>query len=384
MVGFSPIPAMSMISFAAGTRYLSLIGATSLSFYDWYCDLPPSSPQTWGEQTDVPESADWWNSSYIIVAGTNIPMTRTPDAHFYSEARYNGTKVVAVSPDYSEYVKFADLWMPAKAGTDAALFLAMGHVVLKEFFIEREEPYFIDYGRRFTDLPMLVMLRPLDGARYAHDRFLRASDFGDALGESENAEWKPVSWDEIHREPVVPAGSIGHRWQKEPGRWNLRPVDSRTREIRPALSGHEPGAGTVTVAFPEFSRGDARAHRLARYRSGRRSARSASPPRPGAGSESHRETGRARRFTPASAGVPVRCSRARTRTAGTRHRNPGRMPTQPDASPQEQPANERAPYHCTGKQGQRHRGAAIVLGALGQTVVFERNAVHQRLDAGIQ
>src|SRR3546814_13276971 len=41
VAGFSPIPAMSMISYAAGTRYLSLIGGTCLSFYDWYCDLPP-------------------------------------------------------------------------------------------------------------------------------------------------------------------------------------------------------------------------------------------------------------------------------------------------------------------------------------------------------
>src|SRR3546814_7407656 len=50
IAGFSPIPAMSMISYASGSRYLSLISGTLLSFYDWYCDLPPSSPQTWGEQ----------------------------------------------------------------------------------------------------------------------------------------------------------------------------------------------------------------------------------------------------------------------------------------------------------------------------------------------
>ena len=49
VAGFSPIPAMSMASFAAGARFTSLIGGTLLSFYDWYCDLPPSSPQTWGE-----------------------------------------------------------------------------------------------------------------------------------------------------------------------------------------------------------------------------------------------------------------------------------------------------------------------------------------------
>ena len=61
LVGFSPIPAMSMLSYAAGTRYLSLLGGTCLSFYDWYCDLPPASPQTFGDQTDVPESLDWYN-----------------------------------------------------------------------------------------------------------------------------------------------------------------------------------------------------------------------------------------------------------------------------------------------------------------------------------
>lgn len=47
IVGFSPIPAMSMISYSSGARYLSLIGGTTLSFYDWYCDLPPASPMTW-------------------------------------------------------------------------------------------------------------------------------------------------------------------------------------------------------------------------------------------------------------------------------------------------------------------------------------------------
>ena len=94
VVGFSPIPAMSMVSYAAGARYLSLLGGACLSFYDWYCDLPPASPQIWGEQTDVPESADWYNSTFIIAWGSNVPQTRTPDAHFLVEARHRGAKVV--------------------------------------------------------------------------------------------------------------------------------------------------------------------------------------------------------------------------------------------------------------------------------------------------
>ncbi len=76
VAGFSPIPAMSMVSYAAGTRYLSLIGGTCLSFYDWYCDLPPSSPQTWGEQTDVPESADSPNSGTCGSRLAPVPMRR--------------------------------------------------------------------------------------------------------------------------------------------------------------------------------------------------------------------------------------------------------------------------------------------------------------------
>ncbi len=125
VVGFSPIPAMSMISYAAGSRYLSLIGGVCLSFYDWYCDLPPSSPMTWGEQTDVPESADWYNSKFIIMWGSNVPQTRTPDAPFMTQARYNGTEVVAISPEFTPTAMHASKWVNPKPGTDAALALGM-------------------------------------------------------------------------------------------------------------------------------------------------------------------------------------------------------------------------------------------------------------------
>ena len=153
---------MSMVSYAAGSRYLSLIGGVCMSFYDWYCDLPPSSPQVWGEQTDVPESADWYNSSFIIAWGSNVPQTRTPDAHFFTEVRYKGTKTVAITPDYSEVAKLADIWMNPKQGTDAAVAMAMGHVILKEFYFPdngQRSAYFDDYVRRYTDMPMLVMLK---------------------------------------------------------------------------------------------------------------------------------------------------------------------------------------------------------------------------------
>ena len=247
IIGFSPIPAMSMLSYAAGSRYLSLLGGVCMSFYDWYCDLPPASPMTWGEQTDVPESADWYNAGYLILWGSNVPQTRTPDAHFYTEARYRGAKSVVVSPDYAEATKFADLWLHPKQGTDAALAMAMGNVILREFYLDRQVAYFEDYARRYSDMPMLVRL-VRQGEHYVPDRLLRAEDFTEALGETNNPAWKTVAFDE-EGTPVVPRGSIGFRWGEQ-GKWNLEARDAGGREVKLSLTlaGHD----VASVAFPYF------------------------------------------------------------------------------------------------------------------------------------
>src|SRR5690625_4621391 len=218
LAGFSPIPAMSMVSQAAGSRFYSLLGGAMLSFYDWYADLPVASPQVFGDQTDVPESGDWWDAGYLVLWGSNVPVTRTPDAHWMTEARYRGQKVVVVSPDYSDATKFADEWLPAQPGTDGALAAAMGHVVLREFFVERTTPYFDHYVKRYSDLPFLVRLDPA-GDSYRPGKFLTAADLGE---QGEHAAFKTVLLDERTGEPVVPNGSLGFRYGEQgTGSWNL-------------------------------------------------------------------------------------------------------------------------------------------------------------------
>ena len=246
IIGFSPIPAMSMVSYAAGSRYLSLLGGVCMSFYDWYCDLPPSSPQTWGEQTDVPESADWYNAGFIIMWGSNVPQTRTPDAHFMTEARYKGTQTVTITPDYSEASKFGDIWLNPKQGTDAALGMAMGHVILREFHLDKIDPYFDDYCRTYTDMPFLVMLEEQNG-KLVPGRMLRASDFESNLGEDNNPDWKTVALDEKSGKIIAPLGSIGYRWGED-GKWNIAPSESY-RLCKTLADGHD---GIVPVAFPYF------------------------------------------------------------------------------------------------------------------------------------
>jgi nitrate reductase alpha subunit len=253
IAGFSPIPAMSMVSYAAGARYLSLIGGVPLSFYDWYCDLPPSSPQTWGEQTDVPESADWYNSTFLMLWGSNVPQTRTPDAHFYTEVRYKGAKSVVVCPDYSEASKFADLWMAPKQGTDSALAMALGHVVLKDFHVDRQADYFRDYCRKYSDMPMLVRLVKR-GDAFVPERFVRASDFDGSLDEANNPEWKTVAIDEKSGGIVSPLGSIGYRWGDK-GKWNLEERDGKDREVALALTLAQLSDAIAEVDFPYFGSG---------------------------------------------------------------------------------------------------------------------------------
>ncbi|ADB33197.1 nitrate reductase, alpha subunit [Kribbella flavida DSM 17836] len=247
IAGFSPIPAMSMVSHASGGRFTSLIGGTMLSFYDWYADLPVASPQVFGDQTDVPESGDWWDAGYLIMWGSNLPVTRTPDAHWMAEARYRGQKVVAVSPDYADNVKFADEWLPAAPGTDGALAMAMGHVILKEFFVDRQTPYFTAYAKAYTDLPYLIRLEDSGDGVHRPGKFLTAADL-DAFSNEQNAEFKPVVLDAGTDRPVVPNGSLGHRFGADgEGKWNL---DQQGAD--PALTLLSTTNESVLVRLPRF------------------------------------------------------------------------------------------------------------------------------------
>jgi nitrate reductase alpha subunit len=254
VAGFSPIPAMSMISYASGARFLQLLGGISLSFYDWYCDLPNASPETWGEQTDVSESADWYNAKFLAVMGSNLNMTRTPDCHFAAEARHNGTKMCVFSPDFSQVAKYADEWMAINAGQDGAWWMAVNHVLLKEFHHEKQTPYFIDYAKKFTDGPMLVELTP-EGESHEAGQLLRAGRL-DRYAAEENGEWKFLMWDRASGSPKMPMGSVGHRWGKQQGKWNLLLKDGLDgSEIDPLLTLLNDRDDVVSVRFDDFVEG---------------------------------------------------------------------------------------------------------------------------------
>lgn len=255
IAGFSPIPAMSMVSYAAGARLMQLLGGISLSFYDWYCDLPSASPETWGEQTDVQESADWYNAKLLAVMGSNLNMTRTPDCHFAAEARHNGTKMYVFSPDFNQVAKYADHWVSVNAGQDGAWWMAVNHVLLKEFHHEKQVPYFLDYTKKFSDAPYLVELSQGKEGTYEAGQLVRANRLTKYAG-AENGAWKFLMWDEQTQEPKMPVGSVGFRWGQEKGKWNLEPKDGLDgSDIAPALSFLNVGDGIAKVRFDNFADG---------------------------------------------------------------------------------------------------------------------------------
>src|SRR5690606_28058267 len=174
---------------------------------------------------------------------------------FMVEARYRGAKIVSIFPDYAEGAKFGDVWLHPKQGTDAALALAMGHVILKEFHLEGRSEYFREYCRQYSDMPFLVRL-VRQGDRYVPERMLRAADFPGAMGQANSPEWKPVACNDATGEVTEPAGSIGFRWGQQEGgdlgKWNLdaKDADGNPLALRLSLVGaHDE---VVPVAFPYF------------------------------------------------------------------------------------------------------------------------------------
>jgi len=198
----SVIPAMSPVSFAGGARLCHFLGGVFNSFYDWYCDLPPGEPITWGIQTESCECADWFNSKYIIMWGANVVQTRIPDAHFAFEARYNGAKLCVISPDFNSSCVHADHYLPIHPGTDAKLAMLLARMLIENNWVDR--PYVTEQ----TDMPFLV--------RKDNGKFLRESDL--AAGGDDEVFYL---WDKKTNRPVPAPGCEGLR-KKEPEHAHIR------------------------------------------------------------------------------------------------------------------------------------------------------------------
>ena len=191
--------------------FCQLFGGVNMSFYDWYADLPTSFPEIWGDQTDVCESADWYNSKFIVSMAANMNMTRTPDVHFIAEARTEGTKFVVLSPDFSQIAQVlltngfrSRQDRTPRCGWRSTTSSSRNTTSIVRFRISSIT------CKRYTDLPFLVELEP-DGNTYKTGRLLRAKRVA-RYQDVENGDWKMLVIDEKSGEPRAFKGQVGDRW----------------------------------------------------------------------------------------------------------------------------------------------------------------------------
>jgi DMSO reductase family type II enzyme molybdopterin subunit len=147
---------------SAQIRIANLLDSCSIDMNSEIGDAHPGAAVTFGKIVADRSLDDYFFSDVILIWGCNPLYTQIPNAHFWTEARYKGAYVVAITPDYSASSIHVDQWLPVNPGSDAALALSMAQVIIAEG-LHKEA-----FLREQTDLPFLV--------RIDNGRFLRQSD----------------------------------------------------------------------------------------------------------------------------------------------------------------------------------------------------------------
>ena len=135
---------------AAHQRLSVLLDSTSLDMNNEIGDGHQGAAETFGKIVFERSADDYFYSDLILIWGGNPICTQIPNAHYLLEARYKGAQLVCIAPDYSASSVHTDLWVPVKAGCDAALGLGIAHVLVAEDLIDRA------FLAEQTDFPMLV------------------------------------------------------------------------------------------------------------------------------------------------------------------------------------------------------------------------------------
>ncbi|GMV97757.1 MAG: hypothetical protein AMXMBFR83_21120 [Phycisphaerae bacterium] len=137
------------------------VGGKGFDNYSWHTDLPPGHPMVTGQQTIEFDLNAVEHCKTVVVWGMNWITTKMPDAHWLTEARIKGTRVVVIACEYSATCTKGDEAIVVRPGTTPALALGLANVIMKE------KLYDADYVRRWTDLPILVRTDTLKYLRAA-------------------------------------------------------------------------------------------------------------------------------------------------------------------------------------------------------------------------
>ncbi len=117
-----------------------------------------------------------FNVDVAVMWGANPSVSRIPDAHFVWEGKYNGAKVIVITPEFNASAKSADVWIPIKPGTDNILAMSVMNVIINH---KLYKPEFI---KVYTDLPFLV--------RVDNKKLVRRSDVEHSKDGKHDHHWE--------------------------------------------------------------------------------------------------------------------------------------------------------------------------------------------------
>jgi complex iron-sulfur molybdoenzyme family reductase subunit alpha len=235
---------------ASVKRLGTLLGAVRPYIASYVGDMFPGAGLVYGEG-NLGCTYDFFHGADVAVFwGCNPNTSRIPDAHYLWEAKYNGAKIVSITPEYSSTAIHADLWVPVKPGYDGHLALSILNRIVA---LRLHDPAFL---KRFTDLPLLVRTDTKELVRL-HD-----VDPGDPrldrrsveLFAADESRWHDVflAWDaRAKRFTALPGceGSTAETLRLEDIEWKLDPALTGTYALR--LKGH--GEVKVAPAFKLFA-----------------------------------------------------------------------------------------------------------------------------------
>ncbi len=173
-------------SFAALGRFATIAGTEVPEAFAGVGDLPIGVYMTTGVPLLADTMAAVYKSKVCLIWYCNPAVTRIPDAHFFWEAKYNGTEVIAISPEFTPTAMHSSKWINPKPGTDAALAMAMANGMINERMFD------VDYLVEQTDMPFLV--------RQDNGKFLRETDI---LGTEESRDNLFYIWDQASSKMVA-------------------------------------------------------------------------------------------------------------------------------------------------------------------------------------
>ena len=161
--------AVSNGKLAAGLRFASLMGGVQEDSLTDVGDGQSGQYLAYGDNMENATSDAWFDADYLLLSFLNVNVSRIPDAHYMWEAKYNGARVITVSPDYNPTGIHADRWLNIEPGGDPFLYMSMVYTILEEDLIDQ------DFIQEQTDLILLV--------RDDNRKLLRESDLEDGGNE---------------------------------------------------------------------------------------------------------------------------------------------------------------------------------------------------------